>query len=155
MDELEKIIEGMLAENQALMDNNQRLKYSDADFKAVRDELLVGGMLPEVEVKGEIEEKDDQSESARLMANYRLKDETDEDLYSRITPKEEVVYENIYSPINKGVIPKKVTKITIDGITKSKHTSLPNIYTNEHGEQASPEEILKFEELTTLNNIHN
>ena len=38
MDELEKIIEGMLAENQALMDNNQEPKYSDGDFKAVRDE---------------------------------------------------------------------------------------------------------------------
>ena len=137
MDELEKIIEGMQVENQALVANGEQPMYLDNDFANVtteynksqetelkevpeeegikeeapqvdtpEDELLVGGILPEVEVKGEIEEKDDQSESARLMANYRLKDETNEDLYSRITPKEEVVYENIYSPINKGVIPK-------------------------------------------------
>ena len=101
------------------------------------------------------------SESIRLMNDYRLdKNESDEDLYERITPisgtQGAMVYnfntgkyqfsEDIDSPMT---ITSSTT--TIDGITKNNS----GVYINQNNEPASEKEILKFEELTTLNNIHN
>ena len=98
--------------------------------------------------------QDDMDESTRLMSTYRNQDESTEDFYNRIIPSVEDSYENIYSPAHKGNIPKKVSKTTIDGITKTSRHGLKGSYTNQDGEQASQDEILRFEELNILNDIH-
>ena len=123
-----------------------------------------GAVLATEEV---VEEKivspDEISESTRLMENYRLENESDEDLYKRITPtpnvrdiqdfptQQRVVFDlESGKPIGvEDYTVQSVDGFTIDGISKTKNGK----YYNQNNEPATEEEILKFEELTTLNNI--
>ena len=99
----------------------------------------------------EVVSPDDISESTRLMENYRLDNESDEDLYKRITPTTRDIVEDVYDANYRGFLKRPVSKTVIDGITKVKK----GVYLNQNNEPATEEEILKFEELTILNNIHN
>ena len=171
-EELLRIIEGMKAENKALTNQGEQAKYGDAEFDSVVktyqannpvEEVKEAPAQPDVAVTEEntaSNGEESSTESARLMANYRLEDEADEDFYSRITPvtgtQGPMIYnfnENKYVS-NEAAISapgSSTLATTIDGITKNNN----GVYINQNNESATEEEILKFEELTTLNNIHN
>ena len=104
-------------------------------------------------VEEETVSPDEISESTRLMENYRLENESDEDLYKRITPVSSTITNNYKVAFPGGYQEQTIeTPVsTIDGISKTKNGK----YYNQNNEPATEEEILKFEELTTLNNIHN
>jgi len=90
-------------------------------------------------------------ESSRIENAYINEGENQEDFYRRTMPKKEETIEQIYSPAQKGTIPKKGENISIEGITKGMFGS----YTNQNGEQASQEEITRYIELEQLHNIRN
>ena len=144
------LIDQMEANGESQEDIANVLKIHEKVFDPVGD-LMEKISQPPLETE--------QYESLKLKNKYRNEGETDQDFYNRITPIDGTQGQMTYDfNTNKYVrvdidSPYPVTSsvVTIDGITKNKS----GVYINSNNEPATEEEILKFEELNILNNIHN
>jgi len=93
----------------------------------------------------------DKEKAVKIKNNYKLENEANDDFWERIKPIEGKFSETDYTPVT-----------TIAGITKrspalkTRHP-IPGQnakYFNQNGDPATEQEILKYEELSFINNVH-